>query len=241
MIEYALLAIAPGIFWMWFWWRKDRFEKEPARYLVITFFLGALVLIPAAILETVLQTGIWVVDEVMVGVIEEFSKFLAVYLFVFRKSEFNEVMDGIVYAAAAALGFASLENFLYIFGYGAGVMVGRAVFSTLGHVLFSAFWGYALGLKKIEGRNVVFTGLILAAGTHAIYNMLLESVCGIVLMIALILALYIITSRRVKYSLSVSPFRTGRPPKAAAVVRCPNCGTEIDTETVFCPNCGTKV
>ncbi len=241
MIEYALLAVAPGIFWMWFWWRKDKFEKEPARYLVITFFLGALVVIPAALLETMLQAGIWAVDEIMVGVIEEFGKFLVVYLFVFRKSEFNEVMDGIIYAAAAALGFASLENFLYIFGYGVGVMVGRAVFSTLGHVLFSAFWGYALGLKKIEGRNVVFIGLILAAGAHVIYNMLLDSICGIILIIPLMLALYIITSRRVKYSLSVSPFKTGRPPEATAVGKCPNCGAKVDAATVFCPNCGTKL
>ena len=209
MIHYALLAVAPGIFWMWFFWKKDKFEREPARYLAITFFLGALVVIPAALLEIALQTGIWAVDEIMVGVIEEFVKFLAVYLFVFRKSEFNEVMDGIIYAAAAALGFASLENFLYILNYGAGVMVGRAVLSTLGHVLFSAFWGYGLGLKKIEGKNAVFTGLILAAGAHIIYNMLLDSVCGIIFVIPLILALYIITSRKVKYSLSVSPFKRG--------------------------------
>lgn len=215
MIQYALLAVAPGIFWMWFWWRKDKFEKEPARYLAITFFLGALVVIPAALLEMALHTGIWTVDEVMVGVIEEFGKFLAVYLFVFRKSEFNEVMDGIIYAAAAALGFASLENFLYILSYGAGVMVGRALLSTLGHVLFSAFWGYSLGLKKIEGKNSLFIGLALAAGAHIMYNMLLDSICGIVFVIPLMFALYIITSRRVKYSLSVSPFKRGKSHKTA--------------------------
>jgi RsiW-degrading membrane proteinase PrsW (M82 family) len=234
MIEYLVLAVAPGIFWLWFFWRKDRYEKEPAGYLVKTFFLGALVVFPAALLEEVFTVQIFVVDMMIVGLVEEIAKFLAVFLYVYRKSEFNEVMDGIVYSAAASLGFASLENLFYILAYGPGVMVGRAILSTLGHVLFASFWGYSLGVKKITGKNTIGTGLLLAIVSHGIYDVIVMSRLWYVtlLVIPLMVILYKSTSGRIKQSLAQSPFKKG--------VRCSGCGAEIPAGSRFCPDCGKR-
>jgi RsiW-degrading membrane proteinase PrsW (M82 family) len=177
----------------------------------------------------------------IVGVVEELGKFLAVYLYVYRKSEFNEVMDGIIYSAAASLGFASLENLFYILEFGPGVIVGRAILSTLGHVLFASFWGYALGLKKITGKNTIFTGLILSMAAHGIYNALLttELVLSAVLVIVFMIILYRSMSDKIKKSLTMSPFATAEDSRTGAV--CPQCGNILPEHSTYCPNCGRKV
>ncbi|MBU7015360.1 MAG: PrsW family intramembrane metalloprotease [Theionarchaea archaeon] len=243
MIEYIALAVAPGVFWLWFFWRKDKYEKEPASCLIKTFFLGAGMVIPAALLEQVTIPGFDVIDEMMIGVIEEGLKFLAVYLYMYKKAQFNEVMDGIIYSAAAALGFASLENFLYIYSYGASVIVGRAIISTLGHVLFAGFWGYALGLKKSTGRNTIFVGLLLSMAAHGVFNTILTAPYWYVnLLIApLMLILYRSMSRRIGKSLDQSPFRDSTGPPAITETLCNHCGRSTPPGSIFCPHCGEKL
>lgn len=244
MIEYLVLAVAPGVFWLWFFWRKDKYEKEPARYLVVTFLLGVAVVVPAAFLEGMLTLRVWVVDMMMVGIIEEAAKFSAVFLYVYRKSEFNEVMDGIIYSAAAALGFASLENLLYIFQFGPSVMVGRAVISTLGHVLFASFWGYALGLKKITNKNAIPAGLILSMVAHGIYDVIVMSGYWYItlLVIPFMILLYKSMSRKIKQSLVMSPFKVAKNESVkAGFVQCSRCGMQVPRSAKFCPRCGNAM
>ena len=81
----------------------------------------------------------------VVGPVEETSKFLAVRLGAFRSLYFDEPRDGLVYAVAASLGFASLENLVYILQFGPEVMVGRAPLSTLAHVIFRKLLGAGAG------------------------------------------------------------------------------------------------
>ncbi|KYK32609.1 MAG: hypothetical protein AYK19_15320 [Theionarchaea archaeon DG-70-1] len=245
MLDYLVLAMAPGMFWLWFFWRKDKYEKEPARYLMITFFLGVVMVFPALILEVVFEllfgVSSGVAGNIMVGIVEEACKFMAVFLFVYRKNEFNEVVDGIIYAAAAALGFASLENFFYILKFGPGVMVVRAVVSTLGHVLFASFWGYSLGVKKITGVDTVFIGLISAMGAHAIFNIILEAPYWWVnlLVIPLMIILYRSMSRKIERSLDESPFK--EVIETAALVKCKACNKYVPRNVQFCPHCGNHV
>ncbi len=89
----------------------------------------------------------------VVPVVEELLKFSMVALFVYRDKEFNEPMDGIVYATATALGFATLENIVYVFDLqtiSSLFITGsiRAILSVPGHALFAVFWGYGLGIAK---------------------------------------------------------------------------------------------
>ena len=159
--------MAPGLFWLWFFVRKNSYRPEPRRLVVITFVLGMVSTFPAAIIETFFMNESMDAPEMSLGVIavnmffvvgpvEEFSKFMAVRLYAFRSRYFEEPMDGLVYAAAASLGFASMENFFYIVTYGPEVIVGRATLSTLGHLVFGSFWGYALG--RAGRRTQVFQG-----------------------------------------------------------------------------------
>jgi RsiW-degrading membrane proteinase PrsW (M82 family) len=243
MLEYVVIAVAPGAFWLWFFWRKDKYEKEPASCLMKTFFLGAGMVIPAALLEMVIIHGLGIIDQMLVGVIEETLKFLAVYLYIYKKPQFNEVMDGIVYGAAAALGFASLENLFYIYSYGASVMFGRAIISTLGHVLFASFWGYALGLRKSTGRNTIPLGLVLSMAAHGIFNTILMAHHWYInlLIVPLMVVLYKSMSGRIKRSLEQSPFREPAGPTDIMETLCSHCGRSVPPGSTFCPHCGERL
>jgi RsiW-degrading membrane proteinase PrsW (M82 family) len=101
-----------------------------------------------------------------------------VRLFVYRNKEFNEPLDGIIYAAAAALGFASLENVLYVIDWHTGhVQWGalgiRSLLALPGHVIFATTWGYALGRQKFDASYRVWPMVILAALLHGLYDFLL--------------------------------------------------------------------
>jgi len=237
-----ILAFAPGAFWLWFFARKDRYDPEPKKRIAQTFFAGLLAVFPAAILELVgekliVPGGHWslIVDSfLLIGVSEELFKFLAVYLWAYRKSDFNEVMDGITYAASSSLGFASLENLFYTYQM-PSIIISRALFSTLGHVLFSMFWGYPLGLVKMRMKKgrIILWGLLLSAFLHGLYDVLLfsENLCLASLVIPLLVALYLIAGRRIKRSLASSAFRW----------RCLKCGFVNGEGSTYCANCGERI
>jgi RsiW-degrading membrane proteinase PrsW (M82 family) len=127
-------------------------------------------------------------------------------------------MDGIVYAAAVALGFASVENIGYlahatIKGHLTMVFIIRSIFSVPGHVLFSGLWGYALGMSKFFKSKTVAGGLGLAIIFHGIFNGLaflgavLSALLPIVLLIVAVLVFWKIITRRIDEALIVSPHR----------------------------------
>ena len=120
-----LVSLSPGIFWLWFFLRQDKVRPKPKHLIALTFLLGCVSTIPAAILEFVFhfgglldaQTDLATVATGMlfvVGPVEELCKFGAVRLLASRSLYFDEPMDGLVYGAAASLGFASLEHFFYV-------------------------------------------------------------------------------------------------------------------------------
>ena len=87
-------------------------------------------------------------NTVGVALVEEFSKWLVLMLIVWKNRNFDYRYDGIVYAVSASLGFAALENILYVVSYGTGVSVGRAIFAIPGHATFGVFMGYWLSRAK---------------------------------------------------------------------------------------------
>jgi protease PrsW len=167
------LALAPALFWFWFFARRDR-NPEPAWLLVRTFLWGAATVIPAALLEVGVESAFGtVVMFALVGLIEEGCKLIAASN-VLNSREFDEPVDGLIYATAAALGFATLENVFYMLEGGAGLILLRGPVSTLGHILFASAWGYALSLRRLSKRRfVVRKALLLSAGLHTLFNFLL--------------------------------------------------------------------
>jgi protease PrsW len=164
------LALAPALFWFWFFARRDR-NPEPAWLLIRTFFWGAAMVIPAALLEVGVESAFGAtVMFVLVGLIEEGCKLIAASS-VLNSREFDEPVDGLIYATAASLGFATLENAFYMIEGGAGLILLRGPISTLGHILFAAAWGYALSLRRLSKRRfVVRRGLLIGATLHTLFN-----------------------------------------------------------------------
>lgn len=167
------LAVAPGAFLLWYFWHRDRLEPEPRGLVMRVFFLGMASGLPLALIEAPVPKP-W--DMILAApLVEELGKFLVVYLFVYRLREFDEPMDGIVYGVAAALGFATLENILYVMDAGVGTGLLRAVLSVPGHALWGSLWGYALGRAKFttgpDGTRWVVGALLLAMLSHGLFNL----------------------------------------------------------------------
>lgn len=249
------LAFAPGFFWLWYVYSKDRYAPEPVSLVGKVFLFGILSVIPAIILEKLIPVifpavKVWETSGspieatlyyiLAIGVVEEFCKLLPVWLFIYRNSEFNEVLDGIIYASSAALGFACIENVLYIFSYGPHVMVGRAVLSTLGHVLFSMFWGLGLGLAKFNPRHskyIVIVGFIIASVIHGIFNVFAISSQTLLLLI-LVFVIWRIFLIMVEKSKLLSPFRYRWTRR---LLVCPSCKDVSRQFSKYCGNCGKAI
>ena len=221
------LGLAPGIFWLWYFYRKDKLEPEPKHLIIKTFFLGMVSAFPAYFLESPFKGLLLTV--IAAPIIEEYLKYFVVRRTIFNHAEFDEPMDGIVYAAAAALGFASAENALYLLTASAApqsfqitmgstsasgavwtVFVLRALLSVPGHVLFSSAWGYALGRAKFseEGsrRKLIVKGLSLAMLMHGLFNFLAST--GPVFSLGMLVFLFVawrMVHRRIAAALADSP------------------------------------
>ena len=198
------LSVIPALGLAAYVYVSDVTTGEPLSLLVATFLLSILTATFAAILNSVLQPyfrplgflGIVVFFFVVVGPIEESVKLLAVRLYAYTDARFDAVIDGAVYGAIAGLGFVVIENFVYIaqnvdmaeltvgiatLGAGDGIAALRALAGP-GHVVYSAFAGYYLGLAKFNPGNrgpIIVKGLVLAAAIHALYNTLVGPVTGV--------------------------------------------------------------
>ncbi|QKY16583.1 PrsW family glutamic-type intramembrane protease [Halorubrum sp. CBA1229] len=184
---------------------SDVTTAEPLSLLVATFLLSILTATFAALLNSYAQPlfsplgfpGLVLFFFVFVGPIEESVKLLAVRLYAYTDDRFDAVVDGAVYGAIAGLGFAVIENLVYIaqnvemseltlgiavLGAGDGITALRALAGP-GHVVYSAFAGYYLGLAKFNPENrgpIVVKGLVMAAAIHGLYNTLVGPVTSVV-------------------------------------------------------------
>lgn len=188
----ALLSLA----WLWFVRRFDRAHPEPRWLIGVVFLLGAAPVLPAGILEYLyglvspylnptlstlggqpraLPLSI-AVFTLVVGVTEEAAKLCAA-LFAARRREFDEPVDGIVYAVTASLGFAALENVSY-FASGRlspALVCARAFMTVPAHVFFAAIWGYGLGARILHKRRIFLPFFLMSALAHGAFDALLST------------------------------------------------------------------
>jgi len=212
------IALAPALFWLWYFYRRDKFEPEPKVLVLKIFFWGMLLTFPIILIEGLLPTSEFILGIIIAPVIEECGKYLVVVKTVYKNPEFNEPMDGIVYATTAALGFAAIENILYItqvylqspIDEIVTVYALRALLSVPGHALFSSIWGYALGRAKFEPlkwrEGFVTGGLFLAIFLHGCFNFLLIDVPIYAIgMLILIPVLWALVNRNIADALRRNP------------------------------------
>ena len=183
-IFIILAAVIPCFFYIWLLDRFDRFKKEP-RILILKLFAAGLVTpLAAMLLEMVsiplcelLPLGISIPAQAFLGiaVVEEGVKMAALVMIVRKRKEFDEVLDGAVYAVAVAMGFALLENIMYVFGSDSAMSVAliRGFTAVPLHALAGGFMGLALARDKIESKGGVSAAFLIAVIIHGTYDWIL--------------------------------------------------------------------
>jgi RsiW-degrading membrane proteinase PrsW (M82 family) len=195
----SLLSIIPALLLVVTIWSNDPTTREPLSLLGATFVLSMLFASFAATLNSLLLpafealavVGVPLFYFLVVGPTEEFVKWLAIRVHAYHSTSFRTVVDGAVYGAVAGLGFAAIENLIYIVffsvtatpvetvieqQYAVAIAVTRS-FVGPGHVIFSAWAGFYLGLAKFNPENrvpIILKGLGIAAFIHATYNTLMS-------------------------------------------------------------------
>jgi RsiW-degrading membrane proteinase PrsW (M82 family) len=231
-ILYFILipALLPVFLILRYVYLLDKNEREPLNFVLKVVIYGAIFSIPCAAAERFLISMIsmyydpatiqfaWMENTVGVALVEEFSKWIVLMLIVWKNRNFDYRYDGIVYAVSASLGFAALENILYVVSYGTGVSIGRAIFAIPGHATFGVFMGYWLSRAKtfwLDGKTgrMKFCKL-LALGIpmliHGAYDFLLsEQVAA--LGYQYVFYIYVILLDFFAWRIIKHEFRTDRP------------------------------
>lgn len=183
--KLIILALAPVAILLTYIWFRDKYEKEPWQLLVRALVLGAVSVLPVLVVERLLVGlevyfyGMFAVfwrSFVVAGFTEESFKLLFLLLLIWKSPQFNEKFDGIVYAVYVSLGFAAVENILYVFDYGAIVGWTRALFAVPGHFLFGVTMGFFVGLARFypEKKNrLIIAALLYPIALHGTYDFIL--------------------------------------------------------------------
>ncbi len=191
MLECLMLlpVVLPVLFWGGYHYYKDRHLPEPVAHLVLTFLLGMVAAAvskglyialgwvslryDALLLADTSTIGLFAYSMLAIGPIEEFAKLLPFVLVVIRFEEFDEPIDGIIYASFIALGYAAVENILYLQYLTPVEAVARGFASPVVHILFASIWGFTIGRAHLRGESLaigILKGFLLASICHGLYD-----------------------------------------------------------------------
>lgn len=226
-MHLILAAIAPAFMVIIYIYLKDKYEKEPKRVMIYSFLLGAIV---SVLITTILYvffdyflplnnkfslTQLFIKAFFVVGLSEEFSKYVIVRYYSQPRRAFNEPFDGIVYAVMVSMGFAMIENLMYVFQGGLQVALIRAFTAVPAHATFGIIMGYFMGKAKFNGMRIAdnLIGLSLAVLLHGLYDFFLfiEFIPGIWVgaFISLIIAI-LLARKAIKIHQKNSYFNTNK-------------------------------
>jgi len=186
-----ITAITPGLALALIFYLVDRHDREPLHMLLKVFIFGAIYVIPTILIENFLLLfnrfggllGVAYTAFIVAGLTEEYMKREVVIKYVYANPVFNEKLDGIVYCVMSALGFATIENIMYVvFAFSDVEAVGyyRAVVSVPAHMLFAVTMGYYLSLAKFaltpgEHWHYYKKSLSVPAIMHGVFDFILMS------------------------------------------------------------------
>ena len=189
---YVAAAVIPAVFLMLYTYRMDKADKEPTGLLIKLIICGCLAAVPAYLLETVLQnyvlpqlpfhsyTAYYAVLALGIGLIEEGCKYFFLNRVTWDDPAFNYRFDGLIYAVFVSLGFAALENILYIYSYGLEIFLSRALLAIPAHFAFAVIMGSFYGAAKVQEvrgshgmmRLNLMLAYLTAAALHGLYDAL---------------------------------------------------------------------
>lgn len=249
-----LLSVLPVLILALYIYRKDK-DREPFGFLVKLFFSGIGSIFITSVISIFLEIffpgflgdsyssffDLFIRVFLGVALVEEFSKWIVLYHNSYAHKEYDQVFDMIVYSAFVALGFACLENILYVFENGFRTAIVRALLAVPGHFCDGIFMGYYLSMAKLSDvngevstkRKFMFLSLFVPMMMHGIYDfcLFIENGLFIILFFIFVIAMYIVTLKRIKRM-----SRSNRKLKYNYKF-CPNCGAPVKGD--IC-SCGSK-
>lgn len=154
VLTVLVAAITPGVALLFYFYLKDKYDAEPLHMVARMFLLGVLVVFPIMIVQQGLVRGLgdnpYLFAFGISSGVEEAFKWFVLYHFIYHHTEFDEPYDGILYAVAVSLGFATLENIIYAFTLKASFasLLLRGLLPVSGHAMFGVVMGYYMGRAK---------------------------------------------------------------------------------------------
>ncbi|KYD28399.1 MULTISPECIES: glutamic-type intramembrane protease PrsW [Geobacillus] len=207
MFSLISAGVAPGVALLSYFYLRDEYEAEPLSFVLRMFLFGALLVFPIMFIQYVLAEE-RIVSSPMAeaflsaALLEEFVKWFVVYFFVYDDDEFDEPYDGIVYSASVSLGFATLENLLYLLANGVETAFVRALLPVSSHALFSVIMGFYFGKAKFARQKrsyYLWLSFLLPFFLHGVYDwLLLAKERWSYYMAPFLLALWWVALRKVK-------------------------------------------
>lgn len=204
-------ALLPPLILIWIVDRMDKLEREPRSLLWGLFLRGMLAMFPILVLEVVADQFIdffpwrplvylFLAYFVVPGFVEEGIKYRVLLRRTWRDPNFNYRFDGVVYAVFVSLGFAAVENVMYVLTSGFSTAIARAVFSIPGHAMFGVVMGAGIGRAKWlfdhqqreQAASARSRAWILAAILHGLYDFLLVGFGWLFYVYFILLVIYVI-------------------------------------------------
>lgn len=205
-----LTALLPIAIFVYYIYHKDKKSPEPTGQLVKAFFYGILsiplslcISIPLGLIGVYPAEATSILGSICsaffgAAIPEEIAKFIMLWLLLRKNPYFDEKMDGIVYAVCVSLGFAALENIMYLFSNEEAYLsvgIARAIFAVPGHFCFGILMGYYYSLAKFYTKTPTKNkALILVAPiiVHGLYDSILfiinltPAISGVLLIVFLV-------------------------------------------------------
>lgn len=249
------LAVLPSIVLGKYIYKMDKLEKEPSNLLTKLFIFGIAAAITTLFISNIISFLLPILDSdnattyvelfistfIGIALVEEFCKWIYMISATWRNNNFKHVYDAIVYAVFVSLGFATLENILYVFNGGIIIALIRAIASVPGHVFDAVFMGYYYGLSKqaqVDGNvslsnKYLFLSLVVPTILHGLFDYLLVlgNLLTLIIFVVYVIVLYIISFRKIKKISDIL--------ENMKAYYCTRCGTKCKTN--YCPNCGNKM
>ncbi len=185
----ATVLVVPALFWAGYHVYHDRHQSEPPTNLFICFAAGIAAGFIGQMLYRLIGVfnlrrdayelaltdplGLLIYSVLAIGLLEELAKLLPFLLIALRFEEFDEPIDGVIYASFIALGMASYENFFYLQYLSSGESLARGIASPMVHIMFASIWGYRIGLAHLQQTPLLaatLLGLAVAALVHGVYD-----------------------------------------------------------------------
>ncbi len=221
-MNLLLLAIAPVLIILVYVYYRDKYEHEPLGLLFQGLLAGAVIVLPIIFIDKVLlqfapaqgSLGFAAYNAfVIAAFVEEGFKLLAVYILIWKNPNFNERFDGIVYAVFVSLGFALVENLMYVMGEGGGASVGylRAITAVPAHAIFGIVMGFRIGLARFvpsKQKRYLAMAFLFPFLLHGLYDFLLMSqkTALLLMFVPLLMAMYWNGRRLMRKAIANTPF-----------------------------------